>query len=90
MHLLPWGKTPLTYGQQLLGLESVSAHRAWRALEWHSPAAPGGNRRPAVGGSAFGQRGCPPRDWCICPGLTPTLCVLPGGLLVPLCTQGGW
>lgn len=80
---------------EILVLGSVLLHGsnlsyAWQGLEWYSPAVLGGNQRPGAGGSACGQKGHPPRDWCTCLGPTLTLCVWPEGLLGLLCTQDGW
>lgn len=61
----------------------------WRGNEWHSPAAPGGNRRLGACGSAYGQKGRPRRGWCIYLVLTLTLHVWPRGLPGPLGTQDG-
>lgn len=90
---LPLGTSSVAYRKQLLGsvlLHSSNLPWAWQDLGWHSPVALEGNQRLGVGGSACGQKGHPPRDWCTCLGPTPTLCVWPGGLPGPLCTRDGW
>lgn len=93
--LLPLGQCPGCVGKTwpAAGVRATSRKGPLPSPEsvmgGHSPAAPGGNRRPGARGSAYAPRGRPLTGWCIYPVLTPTPRVWPGGLPGLLCTRGG-